>query len=81
MAFTNLSTTQNAFLHNYLRGTGRSLTSRQAETMFGIKNLRARVSELRDAGLRVRTEKAKNGATKYSVSARDIWGSRFSLTR
>lgn len=79
MAFTNLSTTQLAFLHNYLRGTDRSITSRQAESLYGIKNLRARITELRYAGLRVRTEKNSEGLTRYSISARDITGSRASL--
>jgi hypothetical protein len=79
MAFTNLSTTQNVFLHDYLRGTGRSLTESQARSLFNIKNLRARISELRQAGLVVRTEKTRQGANKYSVSRRDIWGSEASL--
>lgn len=76
MAFTNLSTSQFAFLHNYLRGTGRSLTSRQARSFYGIKNLRARMTDLRQAGLRVRAEKNEDGYTKYSISSRDITGSR-----
>lgn len=79
MAFTTLSTTQNEFLHNYLRGTNRSLTSAQAESLYGIKNLRARMSELRWAGLQIRREKATTGYAKYSISARDIWGSKASL--
>jgi hypothetical protein len=81
MAFTNISTTQNAFLHNYLRGTGRTLTSRQAKSQYGIQNLRARMSELRQAGLKVRTEKNQNGFNKYGVSRRDVWGSEASLTK
>lgn len=77
MAFTNISSTQNAFLVDYLRGTNRSLTVRQAQSLYSIQNLRARISELRDAGLRVRTERTATGrANKYFVSARDIYGSR-----
>jgi len=81
MAFTNITTTQLTFLHDYLRGTNRSLTSRQAESLYGIRNLRARITDLRRAGLRVRTQKNTEGYTRYSVSARDIYGSRFSLVR
>lgn len=81
MAFTNINTTQNAFLHDYLRGTGRTLTARQAESQYGIKNLRARMTELRQAGLVVRVEKTRDGFNKYSVSRRNVWGSEASLTR
>jgi hypothetical protein len=34
------------------------------------------MSELREAGLVVKTAKATTGKTKYSVTARDINGSR-----
>ena len=80
MAFTRLSTTQNVFLQNFLRGTGRSLTSREAEAKFGVKNLRARITELRQSGLVVRTQRTDSGRTRYFVSARDIWGSKASYT-
>jgi len=79
MAFTNIQGTQTAFLHNYLRGTNRTLTEKQALSLFGIKNLRARLSELRLLGLRVRSEKTLDGRAKYSVSRRDVYGSEFSL--
>jgi hypothetical protein len=69
-----LSSTQNVFLHEYLRGTGKTLTARQALSKYNIKNLRARISELRQAGLVVVTEKTRDGFNKYSVSQRDIWG-------
>ncbi len=72
--------TQNAVLHDTLRGTGRAITSGEARNLYGIKNLRARISELRDAGLRVRTEKTLSGKTRYRISSRDIFGSRSSLT-
>jgi len=81
MAFTNINTTQNVFLHDYLRGTGRTLTARQAKSQFGIGNLRARMSELRQAGLNVRVEKTRDGLNKYSISRRDVRGSEVSLTR
>ena len=76
MAFTTLKTTQNTFLESYLRGTGRSLSAAQAEALYGIQNIRARMTEMRQAGLRVRTEKNTEGRTAYAVSARSRRGSR-----
>ncbi len=78
MAFTKITSTQNVFLEQYLRGTGRTLTARQAESMYGIKNLRARMTEFRHAGLKVTTKPNTEGRTTYSVSARDVTGSRAS---
>jgi hypothetical protein len=80
MSFTTLKTTQNEFLEQYLRGTGRTLTAAQARATYGIKNLSARISEMRKAGLRVRTEANSQGRTAYSISARDINGSRAART-
>lgn len=76
MAFTTLSTSQTAFLESYLRGTGKTITEADAKARFGIQNLRARMTDLRNAGLVVRTDVASTGKTKYSVSARDMAGSR-----
>jgi hypothetical protein len=76
MAFTKLTTTQNVFLEQYLRGTGRSLSARQAKSLYGIKNIRARMTDFRNAGLKVTTNKNTVGRTTYSVSARDQTGSR-----
>jgi hypothetical protein len=71
-SFIRLKTTQNRFLEDYLRGTNRSLTCKQAAATFGIKNLRARMSELRKIGLTVRTDsRTLDGRVKYAVSARD----------
>jgi len=72
MSFTTLKTTQNEFLVNHLRGTGREITSALAASNYGIKNLRARVSELRSAGYKVRTRKNTVGTTSYAVSRRMI---------
>lgn len=52
--------TQNDRILNYLntptrKGTRKSLSATQARTMFGVRNLRARVSELRDLGVRIET--------------------------
>ena len=68
-------TNQVAFLENYLRGTGRVLSSAQAEANYGIKNLAARMSEFRKCGLQVRTDVNTTGKTVYAVSARDTKGS------
>ena len=76
MAFTKISTTQVEFLEDYLRGTGRTLSEAQARALYGIENLRARMTDLRQAGLRVRREKNSEGRARYAVSARDEAGSR-----
>ncbi len=72
MAFTTLKTTQREFLVSYLRGTGRELTSASARSNYGIKNLRARISELRKDGFKVRTRQNTVGTTSYSVSRRMV---------
>ena len=79
MSFTKLTMTQNEFLESFLRGTGRTLTARQAEATYGIKNIRARMTELRSAGLKVRRSKNTEGRSAYSISSRDVTGSRSSL--
>jgi len=76
MAFTRITTSQNTFLEQYLRGTGRTLTERQAAATYGIKNLRARMTEFRHAGLKVNKTLNGQGRAAYSVSARDVTGSR-----
>jgi hypothetical protein len=76
MSFTKLSTTQNQFLETYLRGTGRTISARQADATFGIRNIRARMTELRQAGLKVARTTNTEGRSAYSVSARDRNGSR-----
>ena len=75
MAFTTLKTTQNEFLESYLRGTGRALSAAQAEATYGIKNIRARMSEMRAAGLKVNRTINTEGRSAYSVSRRDVTGS------
>lgn len=76
MSFTRLTVNQTQFLETYLRGTGRTLSQAQARATFGIKNLAARISELRQAGLRVNRTVNGQGLSVYSVSARDVNGSR-----
>lgn len=81
MSFTRLTTTQKVFLENYLRGTGRSITEAQARSTYGIKNLRARLTEFRQAGLRVvRVPTQTTGRSAWRVSRRDqegLQGRRF----
>lgn len=74
MSFTKLKSTQNQFLEKYLRGTGRELSAAQADATYGIKNIRARMTELRQAGLVVRTGRNTEGHTTYAVSRRDVCG-------
>jgi hypothetical protein len=76
MAFTKLKENQTVFLEKYLRGTGKSLTAADANARFGIKNLPARMSEFRKAGLKVNVDVATSGKSKYTVSARSMDGSR-----
>ena len=77
----NVTKTQNQKLEAFLRGTGRTITAAEAQARFGIQNLRARMSELRNVGLTVRTEgvTTKSGLTKYAISARDFVGSKAKL--
>lgn len=70
MAFTNIKISQRDFLVEYLRGTGRELSAAQAQSLFGIQNLRARMTELRQDGYRVRTRINTLGRTAYAVSRR-----------
>jgi hypothetical protein len=76
MSFTKLTMTQKEFLEQHLRGTGRSISARQASALYGIKNIRARMTEFRQAGLKVNRAKNTEGYAAYSVSARDVMGSR-----
>lgn len=76
MAIIKLTQSQNAFLETHLRGTGRSLSAAQAKATFGIQNLRARMTDMRNAGLVVKTETNTSGKTAYSIVARDANGKR-----
>jgi hypothetical protein len=74
-SFVRIKSTQNRFLEDYLRGTNRRLTCRQAAAMFGIKNLRARMSELRKLGLDVSTDdRTVDGRVKYGVISQNQQG-------
>jgi hypothetical protein len=75
---TNLVKVKNqvSFLERYLRGTNKTLSVAQAQANYGIEKLTARISELRAAGLNVKTITNTSGNTAYRISARDINGSR-----
>ncbi len=78
MAFTKIKSTQNKFLETYLRGTNQTLTSAQANSLFGIENLSARIHELRTMGLNVQSVSTKTtGKTAYRISRRDVAGGQF----
>lgn len=79
MAFTSLKTTQVAFLEKHLRGTGREMSAAQARATYGIQNLRARMTEMRQAGLVVRKGVNSEGRTTYAVSRRDAFGDQFKI--
>ena len=75
---TNLVKVKNqvSFLERYLRGTNKTLSIAQAQANYGIEKLTARISELRAAGLNVKTITNTSGNTAYRMSARDLNGSR-----
>ena len=74
--FTTLTVPQVTFLEGHLRGTGRQISAAQAKATYGIMNLRARMSDLRAAGLKVRRDTNTEGKATYAISARDVHGSR-----
>lgn len=74
MSFTKLASTQKAFLEQHLRGTGRAMSAAQARETYGIKNMRAVISTMRGAGLRVTNTVNTTGRTAYTISRRDVAG-------
>ena len=75
---TNLNKVKNqtSFLEKHLRGTGRTISVAQAQANYGIAKLTARISELRSAGLVVKTIKNSIGNTAYRILAREPFTSR-----
>ena len=75
---TNLNKVKNqkSFLETYLRGTGRTLSAAQARANYGIAQLPARIYEMKQAGMVVKTIKNTTGNTAYKIVARDVTGSR-----
>lgn len=80
MAFTSIKSTQVAFLEKHLRGTNRTLTESQAKSLYGVKNLRARLSDMRQAGLNVtRVSTKTTSRSAYRISRRDVFGDQFKI--
>ena len=79
MSFTTIKSTQVAFLETHLRGTGRTMSAAQASATYGIQNLRARISELRSLGMRVRLSVNTEGRTAYAISRRDVLGGQYKI--
>jgi hypothetical protein len=73
MAFVKSEKSQNELLVSFLRGKNRTISAPQAEALFGIKNLSARMSELRQAGYRVRVVENTEGKTAYKIPRRMTW--------
>lgn len=67
--------TQAEKVAQYLKA-GRTLTSAQARSMWDVRNLRARISDLRKAGFKVSTHINTRGTTAYSISGRASTGNR-----
>lgn len=67
---------QKSIIETYLRGKKRSLSSKEAEEKFGIKNLRARISEMRKDGLVVVTSPNAQNTNLYAIKQRDVNGNR-----
>lgn len=78
--------TQNERLVRFL-STGRSITAAQARSRFGIRNLRARVNDLRTEGYCVYTNRTTSGVSyrigkpnrqivsiAYSVAGSSVFG-------
>lgn len=58
--------TQNERILRYL-STGRTLNASQARTRFGVRNLRARVNDLRNDGVCVYTNRNVDGTVEYRI--------------
>lgn len=68
MAMTKSDKSQKELLISYLCDTGRTISGPQAEARFGVKNLSARMSEIRKEGFTVSRGTNKRGNTTYLVS-------------
>jgi hypothetical protein len=71
-ATTEMAFTQAEKVAKYLKA-GRTLTAREAQSRFGVANLRARIFELRQAGMNIGTipytRKDGINAVKYVLEA------------
>lgn len=65
---TTTAFTQKEKILQYLNGTGRTLTAAQARNMWDVRNLRARMTEIRQDGLTVETFVNTRGNTAYKIA-------------
>ena len=72
------TTTQKQLIEKLLRGTNKRLTAKQAAAEYGIKNLRARISEMKAAGLAIQ-RKLEGKRAVDGISRRDIHGGQFRM--
>lgn len=67
--------TQKQMIERLLRGTNVRITAAEAAAKYGIKNFRARISEMKSDGLVIhRTAEGKQ--MRYGIAQRDAKGSR-----
>ena len=57
---------QNAKIAKFLK-SGKKLSNAQALSQYGVKNLSARICELRQSGMGIQTVKTKAGTTAYAL--------------
>jgi len=72
MAFVKSNKSQKQLLISYLHGTNRGISAAQADAIFGIKNLRARMTELKQEGFVVYKDVNTRGNTTYFVSDKKL---------
>ena len=66
---TSTKRPQTQKIFEYLNGdSSRTLTARQAETRFGVKNLRARINDLREMGVDIVTEMRETRSSDRPVA-------------
>jgi hypothetical protein len=77
---SNKNYTQLQFLVELLRGNNIGITVNEAKNRYKIGNLRARMTELRQRGVRVRTKNVGNNVREYYISQRLVNGSKAKAT-
>ena len=67
MATTTVSLSQTYRVENYLLDSNRGLTAGEARQRFGVKNLRAVMSRLREGGYNVDRRTTPKGVSRYFI--------------
>lgn len=57
---------QSVKIEKFLK-SGKKLSAAQAKSQYGVQNLSARISDLRKAGMSIRTLTTKAGTTAYAL--------------